>query len=226
MSRSFTLLDSWLVVVKSDDVNLLKSYSVTLKSKIPNNSVAAATIFQEIRRKYVGNTWRYCCVKNFPQNFASWWFWDFKQGFWKSHSVSHTPTCVTLWSIDKVEKHYINADHADISPLLRFQNNNVNLCFGDWGISCWFMRLDLQILRHSSCLCEDSLFIYMVCLGSSESQPKEFHHSPYVTHVWNPLPLLFRPGKWLRRSHFHVWQQCSPLMQHLQFTTYFFGVYL
>lgn len=98
--------------------------------------------------------------------------------------------CVTLSRLET---------HTGISPLcppdilLRLQNNNVNLCFGDWGVSCWFMRLDLQILRHSFCLHEDGLFIYTVWLGSSESQHREFHHALYGTHVWSPPRLLFHP---------------------------------
>lgn len=60
----------------------------------------------------------------------------------------------------------------------------------------------------SSDLREDGLFIYTVCLGSSESQCWEFHHAVYGTNVWSPPRCTLTLTR-LRRSHFHVWQWCS-----------------
>lgn len=62
--------------------------------------------------------------------------------------------CVTL---SRQETHTGFSSLCQPDILLRLQSNNVNLCFGDWGVSCWFMRQDLQILRHSFCLGEDVL---------------------------------------------------------------------
>lgn len=111
--------------------------------------------------------------------------------------------------------------------LLRLQNNVTNLRFGDWGASCLFMTPDSQIVRRGFCLREDGLFIHAVWLGSSESQHGGFQHALEGTHVWSPPPpLLFHPVTRLRRSHFHVWKECCPLMWHLQFTRCFSGVYM
>lgn len=115
---------------------------------------------------------------------------------WKGSRVRDLAQCVTL-------------SRTPLTRLfsVRWDNNILDLCFGDWGESCWFMRLDqdLQILRHCSCLCDCGLFIYTVCQGSSKGWCREFHHAVYGTHVCDPPPLLFHPETRQRRSHFHVW---------------------
>ena len=132
------------------------------------------------------------------------WFWDSWKGVHHdAFKESRVIACVTLSRTGQETDIF-----TDILP--RLQNSDVNLCSGDWGVSCWFMGRDLQILRHSSCLCEDGLFIYTVCLGSSESRCREFHQALHGTHVWSPPPLLFHPETRPRRSHFHVRQHwCS-----------------
>lgn len=154
------------------------------------------------RSDFLWNTWSYCCVKYFgtihkrnsPENpllgGSGISYWD----SWKGSTVMLSRG---VWPFPGLGKE--THPRTDISPfrqpdvLLKLQNNNVNLCLCDWGVSCWFMRLDLQILRQRSCLCEDGLFIYTVCLGSSESQCREFHHALYGTHVWSPPRCSFTP---------------------------------
>lgn len=158
--------------------------------------LSTSTIFQgEPPKKYM---MKQLCHKLW----RSLWFWDSWKGV-HHDAFKESVACVTLSRTGQA---------TDISPTFCSDCRTAMLIYAlvteVYPADLW--GRDLQILRHSSCLCEDGLFIYTVCLGSSESWCREFHQALYGTHVWSPPPLLFHPETRPRRSHFHVRQHwCS-----------------
>lgn len=125
---------------------------------------------------------------------------------------------------------YTRKTHSDICPfcqadiLLRLQNSNDNLCFGDWSVSNWLMRMDLQKHRHSSCLRKDGLFIYALCVWGVVKASAGYSIMLCMAHMSGTSSSALSPWGYhiscMHGSKADLWSL------HLQFTRTFWGVCL
>lgn len=72
------------------------------------------------------------------------------------------------------------------------------------------MRLDLQILRHAAPVCVRIVYLYKLCVWGVVKSGAGNSIMVCAAHMSGAS--FFALSPWLKRSHFHVWQQSSPLM--------------